>query len=148
MAFKYYSTSTIPLPPYDFKAAKAGTYEMGQIVELDTGTGLIAPLTTPMTTAAGIVCMHRGTIETDGELIPTSELVPAPLAEYETELTAAVPALAVGSALEISASGLGVDGTALGPFIVSSFSGTAAGDIVRGRFSFVGPQGPTGATGA
>jgi hypothetical protein len=145
MAFKYYSTTTVPLPPYEFKGAKSGDYVTGQVVALDT-TGLVAPISAAVDTAPEYISMYTGKVAADGDLVPTSRAVP--YAEYETELTAGVGSLVVGSALEVSASGLGVDGAALGAFIVTSFDGKNAGDAVRGHFSFIGAQGPTGPTGA
>jgi hypothetical protein len=140
MAFKYYSSVYHALPPFEFKAAAAGTYELGQAVAVNSA-GLIAPLTAALTTAPAYICMHRGTVAA-GDLIPTARGVPE--AVYETELTANFSALVVGSALEISASGLGVDGTAAGAFIVTEFEGKSAGSWVRGYFSFIGAEGPPG----
>jgi hypothetical protein len=137
MSIKYYSTNTVPLPPHEFKAAAAGTYEIGQAVAVNSD-GLIAPLAAALTTAPEYISMHRGTVAA-GELMPTARAVHN--AEYETELTATVSSLAVGSALEISASGLGVDGSAAGAFIVTSFDGNTAGSAVRGHFSFIGAAG-------
>jgi hypothetical protein len=139
--FKYYSTDTVPLPPHEFKATAAGTYEIGQAVAVDASAGLVEPLAAALTTAPEYISMHRGTIAADGDLMPLARVAPG--AEYETELTAAVPSLAVGAALEISASGLGVDGTAVGAFIVTAFDGNTLGSTVRGHFSFIGPQGPS-----
>lgn len=144
MAFLYHTSGPMASPPFEHKATKAATYEIGQVVQVNSA-GLIAPLDAPLTTAPDYISMHRGTIAADGELMATAR--GTPYSEYETELTAGVPLLAVGTALEISASGLGVDGAAVGAFIVTSFDGTTAGSTVRGHFSFIGKEGPPGPPG-
>lgn len=127
--FYPHTTDTGAVLPWEYMPAKAGTYQAGQLV--NASAGVLTPISAASTTTPGYLCMADITV-TEGENVPVTRIIHA--AVYETQLTAAAAAAKIGSKLEVSAGGLGVDVTAAGTFEVTYLDGTDAGDMVRGRF--------------
>lgn len=128
--FLVHTTDTGAAQPWEYLPAKAGTYQVGQLV--NAADGQIAPLTAASKTTPGYVCMGDVTVE-DGGVLPVTRVQHT--AVYETLLSVETAGAAVGAKLEVSADGLGVDGAAAGTFEVVYAQGTEAGATVRGRFA-------------
>ena len=84
-----------------------------------------------MTTRPAYISMFSGTA-IDNQVIPVIRVTERIV--FKTELKTDVENLSIGSKLQVSAGGLGVDGTAEGAFEVTAFDGKPAGSGVYGRF--------------
>ena len=115
--------------PWERMPAAAGTYKAGQAVTV-TG-GKLAEISAASKETPGYICMADITVE-DAEQVPVIRVQSSDI--FETILTAETAGAAIGAKLEVSAGGLGVDGTAAGTFELVYAEGTAAGSMVRGRF--------------
>lgn len=125
--FTPYTRDTGKLQPWEHLPAAAGNFQIGQA--LTVSDGVLAGMSG--TERPDYISMYQGTTTQD-QIIPvirvTERLV------FETALTAEAASAKLGSKLQVSAGGLGVDGGAEGAFHVSYIDGTAAGSVVRGRF--------------
>ena len=117
------------LQPWEYMAAKAGTYQGGQL--LNASAGMLTPVSSASTTTPGYLCMADITAA-EGESIPVIRVRGNTI--YETTLSAAAASAKIGSKLEVSAGGLAVDATAAGTFELTYVDGTAQGSMVLGRF--------------
>lgn len=117
------------LQSWEYLPAAAGTYQAGQLV--NAVDGKIAALDKASTTTPGYVCMANVTVE-DGHTLPVQRIAAGTI--YATELTAETAAAKIGSKLQVSADGLGVDGAAAGTFEIVAIEGTEQGAAVSGRF--------------
>lgn len=117
------------LQPWEYFPAAAGTYKVGQALTVTSGK--LAAIGNVSTTTPPYICMAETTVA-DGEAIPVirvrNEII------FETTLSADAASAAIGAKLEVSADGLTVDNAATGTFEVVYIEGTAAGNVVRGRF--------------
>lgn len=128
--FVPYSHDKGALQPWEYLEAAAGSYEVGQL--LNVSGGKLTALSAATTTTPAYVCMAKRTVEA-GETLPVQRVSRDVI--YETTLSAAAESAAVGTKLRISAGGLQADGGAAGTFEVVAIDGTAAGSMVRGRFN-------------
>lgn len=117
------------LQPFEYHPAAAGTYEIGQM--LNVTDGKLAAIEAACKTTPAYVSMARGTVA-DGEVLPVirvnHEMV------FATTLSAETAGAKLGALLEVSAGGKEADGAAAGTFEVTGAEGTAAGSTVYGRF--------------
>ena len=117
------------LQPFEYHPAAAGTYEIGQM--LNVTDGKLTAISAVCKTTPAYVSMARGTMA-DGEVLPVlrvnHEMV------FATSLSADTANAKLGAMLEVSAGGKEVDGAAAGTFEVTYAEGTAAGSAVYGRF--------------
>lgn len=118
------------LQPWEYPAAAAGTYKVGQALKL--ASGKVTATGAALTTTPPYICMADITVA-DGEPVPVIRTKHDII--FETTLSAAAESAAVGSKLQVSKDGLTVDAAAAGTFEVVHLAGTAAGDMVRGRFA-------------
>lgn len=131
MSFLPVKSNTGAATPWEYLAAAAGTYQVGQLLSI-TG-GKLTAITAASTTTPAYVCMADATVA-DGELLPVVRVNEDAI--YETTLSAAAASAKVGTKLEVSAGGLEADAAATGTFeVVAIMEGTAKGDTVRGRFA-------------
>lgn len=125
--FTPYTRDTGKLQPWEHLPAAAGTFQIGQA--LTVSDGVLVSMSG--TQRPDYISMYQGTTTQD-QIIPvirvTERLV------FETTLTAEAATAKLGSKLQVSDGGLGVDGDAEGAFHVSYIEGTAADSVVRGRF--------------
>lgn len=117
------------LQPWEYYPAAAGTYEIGQM--LNVSNGQLTALSAASETTPAYVCMGRATVEA-GETLPVIRVTRDMI--FESTLSAEAAAAKLGSMLEVSAGGLQVDATAAGTFEVVYIEDTAAGGVVHGRF--------------
>lgn len=129
MSFLPVKRDSASLIPWEYLPAKAGTYQVGQILALDGG--MLSPLDAASTERPRYVGMLDGTVA-EGETLPAAWVNLSDV--YETTLSADASGAAPGSLLEISAGGLEADAAAQGAFMLVELEGTASGDRVRGRF--------------
>lgn len=115
--------------PWEYLPAAAGTYQVGQL--LNVSNGRLTAITDASTTTPPYLCMSNITVAAD-ELVPVIRITPHYI--YETRLSAAAASAKVGTKLQVSAGGLEADGAAAGSFEVVFIEATAAGSMVRGRF--------------
>lgn len=127
MFYKY--SSDHGQQPWELLPVAEGTYKAGQALTV-TG-GKLAALSTASKVTPGYICMADITAA-EGEQVPVIRVQSSDI--YETTLTAETATAAIGAKLEVSAGGLGVDGTAAGTFELVYAEGTAADSVVRGRF--------------
>ena len=127
--FYPHTTDTGAVLPWEFMKAKAGTYQVGQLLNAEGGA--LTPIAAASKTTPGYLCMANITVA-EGGLVPVTRIQHT--AVYETQLSAAAEGAAEGSKLEVSAGGLQVDAAAAGTFEVTYIEDTAAGAMVRGRF--------------
>lgn len=130
MSFLPHSIDTGGLQPWEYLPATAGTYQVGQL--LNASAGKLTAVSAASATTPGYVCMASKTVAS-GELVPVIRIKDDAI--YETTLSAAAESAAEGSKLRVSAGGLQVDAGAAGSFEVVYIEGTAAGSLVRGRFT-------------
>lgn len=115
--------------PWEYLPAAAGTYKVGQL--LNVSGGKLAALSAVSKTTPPYLCQANITVEA-GESVPVTRVTNDVI--YETTLSAAADAAAIGSKLEVSAGGLQADAAAAGTFELVHVEDTAAGSVVRGRF--------------
>lgn len=130
MPFLPHFTDTGALQPWEYMPAAAGSYQLGQL--LNASGGKLTAISAVSTTTPGYICMAKITVAGD-ELVPVSRITRD--ATYETTLSDAAEAAAIGTKLRISAGGLQADAGAAGTFEVTYIEGTEAGSVVRGRFT-------------
>lgn len=127
--FHVHTSDCGAVQPWEYLPAAAGEYQAGQLVNVTGGN--VTALIGASTTTPGYLCMADVTVE-HGELVPVTRV--SRDAVYETTLSAEAASANVGSKLQVSAGGLQVDAGAAGTFELKYMDGTAAGDMVRGRF--------------
>ena len=118
------------LQPWEYIEAAAGSYEIGQL--LDVTGGKLTAIAAAKTTTPQYVCMAKKTVEAGG-LLHVQRICKDVI--YETTLSAAAEAAVVGTKLQVSAGGKQADSAAAGTFEVVYIEATAAGSVVRGRFN-------------
>lgn len=128
--FLPYSHENGALKPWEYIAAAAGTYQVGQL--LDVTNGQLSAISAAKKTTPAYVCMASKTVAA-GEELPVQRVSKDVI--YETNLSAEAAAAKTGTLLEISTGGLLADAAAAGTFEVVYLEGTAAGSVVRGRFN-------------
>lgn len=127
--FLPHKSDTGTLQPWEWFPAAAGTYKVGQL--LNVSGGQLVPVSAASTTTPAYLCQANVTVE-DGKNIPVQRVTGNYI--YETQLSAAAEAAKIGSKLQVSAGGLQVDAATTGSFEIVEIEGTAAGATVRGRF--------------
>lgn len=127
--FLPHMSDTGALQPWEYLPAAAGTYKVGQLLNV-TG-GKLTALTDASTTTPPYLCMSEITVE-DGALVPVTRVSKNYI--YETQLGAAAASAKIGTKLQVSAGGLTADAGAAGSFEVTFLEATAAGAQVLGRF--------------
>lgn len=114
--------------PWEYLPAAAGTYEVGQLLNV-TG-GKLAAIAAASSVTPPYVCMKEGTVE-DGDILPVVRVGADEI--YETTLADAAADAVVGGKIKVAAGGLEAT-TGAGTFEVTYAEGTAKGDMVRGRW--------------
>lgn len=127
--FMPHMSDTGALQPWEYLPAAAGTYKVGQLLNV-TG-GKLTALTDASTTTPPYLCMSEITVE-DGALVPVTRVSKNYI--YETQLGAAAESAKIGTKLQVSAGGLMADAGAAGSFEVTFLEATVAGAQVLGRF--------------
>ena len=117
--------------PWEYLPAEAGTYHVGQALNLDATTGHLEAVAADLDTTPPYICNAEVKVETAGTPIPVSRTSRDVI--YETTLQAAAAGTVAGSRLVVKSGGTQV-GAGDGTFEVVSLDGTTAGSIVRGRF--------------
>ena len=117
------------LQPWEYYPAAAGTYEVGQLLNISDGQ--LVEVTEASATTPAYLCMGRATVEA-GEILPVIRVTHDMI--YETTLSAEAADAKIGTKLQVSAGGLQVDATADGTFEATYIEDTAADSIVHGRF--------------
>lgn len=128
--FNPHTTDTGAVLPWEYLPAAAGTYKAGQLLNISGGK--LATISAASKTTPQYLCMADITAAA-GDPVPVTRITHAAI--YETTLSVDTAAAVPGGMLEVSAGGTQVDGTAAGTFEVVYADGTAAGDMVRGRFA-------------
>lgn len=128
--FVQHKRDTAGVLPWEYLPAAAGTYQAGQMLTL--ANGKLAALAAATNTTPEYLCCGSITAAA-GDIVPVVRVRNDTI--FAAPLTAAAATATVGTKLEVSAGGLGVDGTAAGTFEVVALEGTAAGDTVYGRFA-------------
>lgn len=116
--------------PWEYLPAEAGTYHVGQALNLDATTGHLEAVAADLDTTPPYICNAEVKVETAGTPIPVSRTSRDVI--YETTLQAAAAGTVAGSRLVVKSGGTQV-GAGDGTFEVVSLDGTTAGSIVRGR---------------
>ena len=131
--FQPVKTDTGARLPWEYMPAAAGTYVVGQMLNVNA-SGQVAAITADLTTTPAYMCMGNVKIETAGGILPVTRVQDDVI--YETELAVAASTAVVGSKLQVANGGLGVSKPASGngTFEVTWLEGTTAGAGVRGRF--------------
>ena len=127
--FLPYSHDKVALQPWEYLPAAAGTYQIGQL--LDVTAGKLTAIGAAKTTTPAYLCMASKTVA-NGDVLPVQRVSKDEI--YETHLSAEAADAAIGTKLQVSKGGLEADAAAAGTFEVSYIEGTAAGSVVRGRF--------------
>ena len=118
-----------PDPWEKLPATKSKTLHVGTALTLKSGKLDIAS----GTTAPAYICMEEVAAAADGQLVHVIRVTPDPL--FETELSEASEAIAIGAKYTLDASGEKITATTTGGVAeVVSFTGAAAGDRVRVHF--------------
>ncbi len=116
------------LLPWEYMTAAAGTYQVGQL--LNVSDGRLAALESASAETPPYLCMADTTLDEDGPL-PVTRISRTRI--YETQLEADAPSAAPGVRLQVAAGGLkAAEGD--GAFELVSLEGTGADDCVRGRW--------------
>lgn len=124
--------------PWEYLPAEAGTYHVGQALNLDATTGHLEAVAADLETTPPYFCNAEIEVEAAGTPIPVSRSSRDII--YETTFAAAATGTVVGSRLVVKSGGTNV-GTGDGTFEVVNLEGTAQGDVVRGRFVDPEPAG-------
>lgn len=119
------------LQPWEYLPAAAGTYQVGQL--LNVSGGKLAAIAEASATTPAYLCMSNITVAEDEELVPVIRVSKNYI--YETKLSAAAASAKVGTKLQVSAGGLEADAAAAGSFEVVFLEATTKGAVVRGRFN-------------
>ena len=127
--FLPHASDTGTLQPWEYIPAAAGTYQVGQL--LNVVSGKLTAITEACTTTPPYLCMSNITVVAD-EPVPVIRVSNHYI--YETRLNAAAASAKVGTKLQVSAGGLKADAAAAGSFEVVFLEATAADSVVRGRF--------------
>lgn len=123
------------MTPFEYLEAAAGTYQVGQL--LNVSGGKLAAIAADQATTPPYVCMQSGTVAA-GELLAVTRVHGK--YTFESELSAEATAVTVGTKLQVASGGLKAKYVLSsttpvpGTFEVVSLEGTAAGDMIRGRF--------------
>lgn len=123
------------MTPFEYLAAAAGTYQVGQL--LNVTDGKLAAIAADQATTPPYVCMQSGTVAA-GDTLAVVRVNEKYI--FETELAAEATAVTVGTKIQVANGGLKAkyvtsSGSAVpGTFEVVSLEGTAAGSTLRGRF--------------
>ncbi len=117
--------------PWEYLGATAGTYQAGQMLTVTDGK--LDALDAASTTTPPYLCMADVTAA-DGQVIPVIRVDGDFI--FETTLKAAASGAVIGTKLQVEADGLTASkpSAGSGTFEVVYLEGTAAGNIVRGRF--------------
>lgn len=115
--------------PFEYYGAAAGSYEPGQLLQMVGGK--LTAVTEASTKTVPYLCMGKKTVA-DGEILPVTRISKNEI--YETQLTVAAADAKIGSMLQISAGGKGVDAGAAGTFEITAIEGTDKDAFVQGRF--------------
>ena len=124
------------MTPFEYLAAAAGTYQVGQL--LNVSDGKLTAISADQATTPPYVCMQSGTVVA-GDKIAVVRVSGKHI--YETELAAEATAVTVGTKIQVASGGLKAkyvlnSSTPVpGTFEVVSLEGTAAGSVIRGRFA-------------
>lgn len=118
------------LQPFEYYPAAAGTYAIGQLLNVSDGKLTAVAAASPTTPA--YVSMGQGDLA-DGDVLPVIRVNHEMI--FETTLSAEAADAKLGTKLQVSAGGLQVDATAAGTFEVVHIEDTAAGSTVHGRFN-------------
>ena len=122
--------------PWEYLPAEAGTYHVGQALNLDATTGHLEAVAADLDTTPPYICNAEVKVETAGTPIPVSRTSRDVI--YETTLQAAASSVKLGDKVTLHTDGLQVTATtASGVAEVVGMDGTAAGDRVRVRFPAV-----------
>ena len=116
--------------PWEYRAAAAGTYKAGQL--LNVKNGRLEAVSAASATTPPYLCMADITVEAGG-VVPCVRVKHDTI--FETQLSAETEGAVVGAKLQVAAGGLQVNGAAAGSFEVCYVEDTAAGGTVRGRFA-------------
>lgn len=117
------------LQPFEYYPAAAGTYEIGQL--LNVSNGQLVAVSAASNTTPAYVCMAKATVE-DGEALPVIRVNHEMI--FATTLSAEAANAKLGTKLQVSAGGTQVDGAAAGTFEVTYIEDTAKDSVVHGRF--------------
>lgn len=117
------------LQPFEYYPVAAGTYEIGQLLNVTDGKLVAVDAASPTTPA--YVSMGQGTLA-DGEVLPVIRVNHEMI--FATTLSAETAGAKLGALLEVSVGGKEVDGAAAGTFEVVYAEDTAAGSVIHGRF--------------
>lgn len=120
------------MPHWEYLPAAAGTYAAGQMLTV-SASGQVDNLSAASTTTPPYLCMADVTAVA-GQVIPVIRVEGGFI--FETTLKAAASGAVIGTKLQVEADGLTASkhGTGSGTFEVVYLEGTAAGNVVRGRF--------------
>ncbi|MDR0819162.1 MAG: hypothetical protein LBN43_06290 [Oscillospiraceae bacterium] len=129
--------------PLEYFSAAPGTYVKGQLLHFVSGK--LAALSAVTSTTPPWVCEDNVTIAATPESgalgIVGGDVVGVTRIDtdstFQTTLSVAIAALAIGQKLSVTADGLQVNATA-GTFEVQAFDDTAIGSKVTGRFNVDG----------
>lgn len=116
--------------PWEYLIAAEGDYVPGQL--LTVADGELTALAAASTATPPYVCMAEKTIVEGDAILPVTRIRKDVI--YETALSAAAAAAAVGGKLQVAAGGK-MAASGAGTFEIVSLEGKAAGDTVRGRFA-------------
>ena len=128
--FLPHQSDTGALQPWEYLPAAAGTYQVGQL--LNVSGGKLTAISGASTTTPAYLCMSNITVAA-GELVPVQRVSKNYI--YETRLSTAAASAKVGTKLQVSAGGLKADGAAEGSFEVVFLEATTADAVVLGRFN-------------
>ena len=124
------------MTPFEYLPAAAGTYQVGQL--LNVSGGKLAAIAADQATTPPYVCMQSGTVAA-GDIIAATRVHGKYI--FETELDAAASDAAPGVKLQVASGGLKAkyvtnaqSAAVPGTFEIVSLEGTAAGSVLRGRF--------------
>lgn len=127
--FGIHKSDTGAVPPWEYMEAADGTYKAGQLVTV--ADGKIIALSAASTTTPPYLCMANAVVA-GGGLLPVVRMSKDYI--YSTILGAAATSAKVGSKLQVAKDGLTVNASAEGTFEVVYLEGTAAGNVVHGRW--------------
>lgn len=119
--------------PWEYLPAAVDEYLAGQLLNLNA-SGQLAAIAADLTTKPAYLCMGDVEIGTAGDILPVTRIQDDVI--YETTLAEAATGAVVGTKLQVESGGLQASkpATGGGAFEVVWMEGTAAGDVVRGRF--------------